>query len=731
MAGDLVITEIHFNPRPPGVGSVASDNTEFEFIEIQNNTSVTRQLQGVHFSDGITFTFPASALAPGARAVVVKNAAAFRERYGQAIPIAGTFTGVLSDAGELITLRDADNAVLQSFAYVDTWAEASDGDGHSLVIRDSNQPLASWQIPSGWHASSRIGGSPSAVDTGIYPGAVVINELLAHQDLATGDWLELHNTSPAAIDVGGWYLSDDPGQHSKYRILDGTTIQPGGYFSFTQTFQFGGAFAFSELGDEAVLTAPLGLQGENYGDYREFGATDNGISLGRYVTSTGVADFARTFVPTRNAANTAVSVGPVVISEIMYHPESGQEFIELRNPTPQSARLFDPARPANTWRITQGIDYEFPQDITIPASGFLLLVSGDAAEFRTDHNVPASVPIYSYAGSSDDSLSNAGEAIELSRPGVPEPPESEQPGFVPHYTVDLVAYDDVAPWSTSPDGGGPSLIRKTPLAYGNDVVNWQTSGDGGSPGRTDVDTFGPRVTSVSVRGSSWAGEAVEVPVGDASQLLALPFTNVDRITLTFDEPVTTTATAMSLSGVNIAEYAVSPSVAPGVAATTITWSLGAPIGVDKLLLDLESEETLDAAGNRLDGEWIDGSSEFPTGNGAAGGDFLFRFNVLPGDVDQSGTVTMADLAAARQSVFTAIGSAGFDASSDVDGSGKINVVDMIRVRNRLGTRLPTESPSPPAETNAPSAIVSEKIIKRRIGRARFAALTLQPLISNL
>jgi hypothetical protein len=338
------------------------------------------------------------------------------------------------------------------------------------------------------------------------------------------------------------------------------------------------------------------------------------------------------------------------------------------------------------------------------------------------------VAILSYEGAIDNSLSNAGETIELSRPGVPEPPESEQPGFVPYYTVDLVAYDDVAPWSTSPDGDGPSLIRKTPLAYGNDVANWQTSGNGGSPGRSDVDTFGPRVTSVSLRGSSWAGEAIEVPVGDASQLLALPFTNIDRITLTFDEPVTTTATALSLSGVNVAEYALSLSTAPGVAATTITWSLGSPIGADRLLLDLESEETLDAAGNRLDGEWIDGSSEFPTGNGTPGGDFLFRFNVLPGDVNQNGTVNSADLVAARRRVFTAIGNAGFDVNSDVDGSGKINVVDMIRVRNRLGTRLPTESPSPPAEPNAPAAIESAKIIKRRVGRASAIQTA---LISNL
>ena len=43
----------------------------------------------------------------------------------------------------------------------------------------------------------------------------------------------------------------------------------------------------------------------------------------------------------------------------------------------------------------------------------------------------------------------------------------------------------------------------------------------------------------------------------------------------------------------------------------------------------------DAAGNRLDGEWTNptsttatGGSVYPSGNGTAGGNFDFRFNVL-------------------------------------------------------------------------------------------------------
>ncbi len=719
LVGDLVITELHFHPLPPGPGSVAADDTDFEFIEIQNVGGAARQLQGVNFSDGVGFTFAALMLAPGARAVVVKNVTAFRERYGPSILIAGTFSGVLSDAGETVTLRDASAAIIQSFTYADTWVPAADGVGHSLVVRDTNQPLANWNLPGGWRASSRIGGSPGAADVGLYPGAIVINELLAHQDVAPGDWVELHNTSSSAVDIGGWYLSDKTNQPTLYQIPAGTMIAAGGFLVYTQQFHFGvgvNAFALSELGEQVVLTAPLGPGGEIYGDYREFGATDNPVTLGRYVTSTGVADFAVMAGLTRGSANTAPAVGPIVISEIMYNPDLGEDFIELHNPTIQPVKLFDPLRPTNTWRFTQGISFTFPPNVTIPAGGYLLLVDDDAALFRAANAVPASVPIYSFTGVFPDAtLSNAGETLELSRPGVPEPPDSQAPGFVPYYTVDLVSYSDDPPWPAAADGNGPSLIRKTPLAYGNDPMNWQSGVNGGSPGRGDADLVGPRVTSISVGGSSWTVDDVELAVGDAAQLLPLPFANVDRITLSFDEPVTVTATALSLSGVNVPTYALAAGVAPGVAAQTITWSLAAPIAADRLLLDLENEQTLDAAGNRLDGEWTDAGSAFPSGDGTRGGDFRFSFNVLPGDANQDGVVAMADIAAARQHAFASLGDEEFDALCDIDGNGLVNVVDLIRIRNAMSTMLPAAPPSPPPSP-APSASAADAVVVSAVDR---------------
>ena len=59
-----------------------------------------------------------------------------------------------------------------------------------------------------------------------------INEILTHTDPPLEDAIELYNPTTNAISIGGWYLSDSPEDWKKYRIADGTKIQPLGYYVF-------------------------------------------------------------------------------------------------------------------------------------------------------------------------------------------------------------------------------------------------------------------------------------------------------------------------------------------------------------------------------------------------------------------------------------------------------------------------------------------------------------------
>jgi hypothetical protein len=158
----LRVTEIMYHPSaaPPGSPFVDED---FEFIELKNAGPTALDLTGVRFSDGIDFSFADSAvksLGPGHSVLVVKNLAAFTSRYGESMPIAGTFQGSLDNAGEKIRLADGVGETVLEFTYSDNWYPATDGFGYSLVVADETLPWTAWNDRSGWTSSHALLGSP-------------------------------------------------------------------------------------------------------------------------------------------------------------------------------------------------------------------------------------------------------------------------------------------------------------------------------------------------------------------------------------------------------------------------------------------------------------------------------------------------------------------------------------------------------------------------------------------
>ncbi len=155
----LVISEIMYHPEPDG---------DAEFVELMNiSPSVTLDLTGVHFSQGIDFTFPAGAtLAPGARVLVVKNTAAFEAVHGTGKPIAGEFAaaGSLKNSGERIKLEDATNSTIRDFTYSDEapWPATADGGGSLVLIAPLKNPDHS--LPGNWRASMSPIGNPNGED---------------------------------------------------------------------------------------------------------------------------------------------------------------------------------------------------------------------------------------------------------------------------------------------------------------------------------------------------------------------------------------------------------------------------------------------------------------------------------------------------------------------------------------------------------------------------------------
>ncbi|MCA9213170.1 MAG: lamin tail domain-containing protein [Planctomycetales bacterium] len=466
-----------------------------DFVEVQNISDVPLNVEGVRLT-GVDFTFPAVTIAPGDYAVVTENVDAFVRHYGQSLKVVGEFSGELSNTGEeiAILLPAPHDAAILRFDYEDDWQVSAAGNGKSLEVQDTSVSYKRWGDASIWQASENQHGSPGHATQRNPIASIVINEVLSHTDFPQVDTIELFNTSSTVMDIGGWYLSDSALTPMKFKIPSGTLVAPGGYLTFDEN-DFN-----ASLGADPNDFALSSSQGETLWlwqanddqlieviDSARFGASANGETIGRIPNASGImyplADNSLGF------ANGAARVGPVVISELNYHPadptaaalaidstlnDDDLEFVELYNSSAQTVDL-------TNWRIREGIDFDFKAGTMLPAGGVIVVVSFDPstnpsklAAFKTQYGIVDSVRI---VGGYSGKLDNGDDSVTLQRPD--EPP-AEKPSFIPRLLEDQVAYDDNAPWPSSADGSGDSLTRTIPAKFGNDASSWTAAAP--SPG---------------------------------------------------------------------------------------------------------------------------------------------------------------------------------------------------------------------------------------------------------
>ncbi|MGB6220540.1 lamin tail domain-containing protein [Haloferula sp.] len=580
LASDLRISEINYHAvGPDALEAQAGTNLafprefsggDFEFLEICNVGGSAVNLDGVHFTAGLSFNFPLTTLAPGAYIVVVEDQDAFEVRYGTGLPVAGQFEGTLDNDGEQVAFATWDGSVAQDFTFSNagSWPGRADGKGSSIeaVATDSD-----YGNSENWRSSSEYHGSPGTLGAGI-DGRIVINEVSSHTDLPDQDSIELHNTTGATIPVANWYLSDSSSNFKKFRIPSGS-ITAGGYLHWNEddfnldqslainswsgmaaappttvttsphglstgdvitvsgyggigdyngsfevtvldattftipvtfldndgtkgTYTSGQPFAISAKGDDIWL-----LEGDANGkllrfvDRVDFAAAFNSETLGRWPNGGGAGTLITMTANTLGSANSGPVIGPVLISEVMYHPsetiEDKLEYAEICNTGSVTENL------AN-WQLRGGIDFDFsavhelaPGEVLLVV-GFDPLVEVDAASlFRTTYGIDATI---SLAGPwTDGPLRNDTGTVRLQRP---DSPPSGEPTNFPQVTEDEVIYSNVAPWPEDADGNGESLNRAGLSLFGNFASSW--NGVAPTPGGKLLDydfyrdlTFGP------------------------------------------------------------------------------------------------------------------------------------------------------------------------------------------------------------------------------------------------
>jgi hypothetical protein len=169
---DLKITEIHYHP----VNQNEIQDSVFEFIELKNTGTSILYLEGVKFTEGIRYRFPAeSYLKPQEFIVLASNSRYFYELYH--FKPFDQYHGQLDNGGEELVMLSAAGDTLSSLIYDDEndWPLSPDGEGQSLVPVEMN-PSGDQKLASSWRASNNIGGSPGADD--IYSSGKSSSEII-------------------------------------------------------------------------------------------------------------------------------------------------------------------------------------------------------------------------------------------------------------------------------------------------------------------------------------------------------------------------------------------------------------------------------------------------------------------------------------------------------------------------------------------------------------------------
>lgn len=502
LASGLRLTELMFH---------AADGAEWDFLELQNAGSVTLDLGGSEFTDGISYTFPAGAtLEPGAYLVLSRadptlNFAAFRAHYGldTGVRILGPYDGNLSDGGERVILSaPGGGSELLRVTYSDDrgWPLAADGAGHSLVpVRDfPPESRGALDYAGNWRASRDIGGSPGAPDPEPTE-TLVLNEIVAHTDFLSefdsNDWIELYqrDTVPFTFD-GDWYLSDDSDDLKQWRIPAGLQVPPLGWITFDEVTGFnqpaGAGFGLDKGGDQIFLSHLPASGPGRVVDAISFRGQENDWSLAR--VPDGGAYWDQVIPRTRDGANAAI-LPRVVLSEILYHEDglptnqldgASIEFLELHNPTAQPVRLYNTNA---VWRLNGGVEFDLPLFLTLAADERIVLVSFDPqadptrlAGFRGTFGLAASVRVF---GPYNGRLDNDTDRIALERAQAPDVPGDP----ITWVVVDEVRYFDRDPWPPEADGLGYSLQRRAVDRPGNDPATWFAATPNPGSGITEPD----------------------------------------------------------------------------------------------------------------------------------------------------------------------------------------------------------------------------------------------------
>lgn len=433
LKAQVVITEIMYNPPESGTDSL-------EFIEFHNPGSTDVDMTGYTFTVGtaITYSFTSGYILPaGGYAVVAKNSGAMSRQFGVNTLQFGV--GGISNNGTTILLRN-NGVTVDSVTYATggAWPTTPNGRGPSLVLCN---PASDNALAINWVASVTttpvtinsfvLTGSPGAADAAC--GSATAPNLA----FSAATYSVNEGAGSLTVTVNLTNPNSNPTSVDMTLAATGTATN-GSDFTFTSPTTL--TFPANSTTPQTVnitITDDTDIEGVESFSLNLTNATNGGV-ITTPNTNVTIVD------------NDVNAISGLVITEIMYNdPSAGTdvlEFIEIYNNTSNTVNL-------GGVYFSQGVTFTFPSTASL-AAGAYTVVSADTMAMNL-------VFTQNFEHRFTGALTNTGEAIVL-KDGLGN-------------TIDSVFYSATAPWPSSPNGQGNSLVLCDYNSDNSNGANWLAS----------------------------------------------------------------------------------------------------------------------------------------------------------------------------------------------------------------------------------------------------------------
>ncbi|QDT12876.1 lamin tail domain-containing protein [Planctomycetes bacterium K23_9] len=277
------------------------------------------------FPDGSSTLVVLSATTPGAT-----NTNDVNTNADPTAAAGGPYTGAVGDTISLSGVNSTDTD-----GTITTYAWDLDNDGQYDDATDASttfDAVTAGTFTVGLQVTDDDGAtgiSTATVTVTDVSPVVFINEIMADNDAtiedpdeagAFEDWIELYTPSTTAVDLSGFYLTDDAADPTQWQFPAGSSIDAGGYLTIwadgdTDQGDNHASFKLSAGGESVLLYA---ADGSTLVDSVTFGEQTTDVSYGRFpdgsatltLLSTATPGAANTNDAVANVAPTAVAGGP-------------------------------------------------------------------------------------------------------------------------------------------------------------------------------------------------------------------------------------------------------------------------------------------------------------------------------------------------------------------------------------------------------------------------------------